>query len=763
MIHIGNLEQLQLPTLLERIQAHRKTGKVLVIYDGVQEEIYVDQGQVVAVSSPDDKEPLLRRLARSGVVSLSILQHLPTNIGQILSQSQGQKRYSDVQIAKALLELGVVSHKQLANWVQQENTKALERLLSRSNGQIYFEEGVQLPSDHLYLFLETLASRSRAPYDTTPIRSNEEGETSLVSVTPAPTINAVTPSGFVRWPGTIGRTLAIPAVQATQVVIQRTASAIRPFLPIDDTLTERVPTPPKPNPLFKWETLLIIAVLLIAGLAHGINMFHYPYYYDDEGTYMAQAWAVINEGKLAPYTYIYDHAPVGWLQIALWTILTGGFHVFGMVDNSGRAFMLLIQICSTFLLYRITRTISRSVIIAVVVSLLFALSPYGLYYHRRVLLDNICTVWMLLSISLILSKRLTLSKVWLSAAALATSILSKEVSVFLIPAMVYLVYYRTNKVHRRLATIGWITLLFILVSFYPLMAILKNELFPSGTLLGGNAPHVSLIGTLLYQASRGKDSGLLNGHSAFWQMFVSWMRDDPTLVVGGSIAAVISAIVIKWHRLVGIMGIMALSLWFFLGRGGEIIGFYLVPLLPLLALNVGLFLWLISKSLAALSAKVSVNRNILGRSVQSVLIVLCLVGMLAGYTSPNPRLQADPLAFWNSSPTTGEQEAVTWVKEHISANSRILIDDFMWTDLHDTGNFLHNYQFAYYYWKVYADPANGVFHNNWHNVDYIVTTIDMFYDAHGSNMSIVENALNHSTILAKFDTGWPIEILKVNK
>ena len=32
----------------------------------------------------------------------------------------------------------------------------------------------------------------------------------------------------------------------------------------------------------------------------------------------------------------------------------------------------------------------------------------------------------------------------------------------------------------------------------------------------------------------------------------------------------------------------SLSLWAFLGRGGEVIGFYLVPLIPLLALNVGL-------------------------------------------------------------------------------------------------------------------------------------------------------------------------------
>ena len=38
MLHIGNLDQLQLPALLERIQTHQKTGKVIVIYNDVQEE-----------------------------------------------------------------------------------------------------------------------------------------------------------------------------------------------------------------------------------------------------------------------------------------------------------------------------------------------------------------------------------------------------------------------------------------------------------------------------------------------------------------------------------------------------------------------------------------------------------------------------------------------------------------------------------------------------------------------------------------------------
>jgi hypothetical protein len=122
------------------------------------------------------------------------------------------------------------------------------------------------------------------------------------------------------------------------------------------------------------EAIWIVALLLIAALAHGFNMFLFPYYEDDEGTYMSQAWAVVKLGRLAPYTYWYDHAPIGWIQIAGWTLLTG-VHTFGTTIASGRVFMLLIQVGSTFLLYCIAHTTSRSILVATLAALLWLRYP----------------------------------------------------------------------------------------------------------------------------------------------------------------------------------------------------------------------------------------------------------------------------------------------------------------------------------------------------------------------------------------------------
>jgi hypothetical protein len=581
--------------------------------------------------------------------------------------------------------------------------------------------------------------------------------------TPCPSIPVTPLPPTLEAPGSALQDQPVPAISNIVTLVQRAIvpSSIASLIhPSPDALTVKLSkTGRHQSSVLRWEVLLILAVLLVAALVHGFNMFHFPYYEDDEGTYMSQAWAVVHEGKLAYYTYWYDHAPLGWIQIAAWTVITGSFHTFGPAINSGRALMLLMQVGSTLMLYCITRRISRSVIVAVIASLLFALSPYGIYFHRRVLLDNITTFWMLLSILLLVSRRLSLKRVWLSATALGISILSKEPTIFLVPVLAYLVFYRTDKSHRWFATIGWIALVCSIVSLYILMAILKGELFPTGTLLGGTAPHVSLLGTLQFQASRGKDGGLLDFHSGFWQLTKVWAQDDPMLVVGGSLCAILSVLMIKTQRLVGIIGLTTLSLYAFLGRGGEVIGFYLVPLLPLLALNIGLVLGFIVKRLTTLL--VGSTGITIARIIEMVLVGLCLISILAGYTSPGLGFKDNSFILWNSSQADAQNQAAQWIENHLPVSSHMIIDESMWTDLYDNG-----YRFADYYWKVQEDPAirDKIYHNNWRNFDYVVTTTQMLTDMKNQNMVLVEAALAHSTLLAHFDTGgWPIEIRKVNK
>jgi len=123
---------------------------------------------------------------------------------------------------------------------------------------------------------------------------------------------------------------------------------------------EPVDGPVEKAPTGRLERLAFVLLLVAVALAHGVNMFGYPHYESDEGTYTAQAQAFVEHGKLAPYTYWYDHAPAGWMLLGLWAKLTGGFFTFGFSVNSGRVLMLLLHLGSSIILYYAIRKITGS-------------------------------------------------------------------------------------------------------------------------------------------------------------------------------------------------------------------------------------------------------------------------------------------------------------------------------------------------------------------------------------------------------------------
>src|SRR5215472_17071376 len=118
--------------------------------------------------------------------------------------------------------------------------------------------------------------------------------------------------------------------------------------------------------------VLLLLAMAAGALTHGYHLFQYPLYITDEGIYMEQAWSVIREGRLSPYTYIYDHAPAGWLVIAAWvSVLPHQFESFGNPINSGRVLMLIVHVASVFLLFQTTKRLSHSTVAAVIASFFF--------------------------------------------------------------------------------------------------------------------------------------------------------------------------------------------------------------------------------------------------------------------------------------------------------------------------------------------------------------------------------------------------------
>src|SRR3569833_1100101 len=129
--------------------------------------------------------------------------------------------------------------------------------------------------------------------------------------------------------------------------------------------------------------------------------------------------------------------PAAWAALAGWMFLTGGPDTFGGAFASGRACVLLLNVASLPLLYRLMRKLGCSVPVAAAGTLLYVASPLSVLYQRLVLLANIAIFWILLSLDLLLDGWGRLSRVALSGARFGLALLTKETALFLAPAVLF--------------------------------------------------------------------------------------------------------------------------------------------------------------------------------------------------------------------------------------------------------------------------------------------------------------------------------------
>lgn len=504
----------------------------------------------------------------------------------------------------------------------------------------------------------------------------------------------------------------------------------------------------------------LLIALLVSGLAHGWNMFNFPYYENDEGVYVSQAWSLMEFGKLAPYTYWYDHAPAGWIFIAIWLMFTGGLYTFGFSLNSGRVFMLVLHVLSTALLFTITKKLTKSNFAALISSLLFALTPIGLYFHRRVLLDNIMAFWVLLSYFFLLREKIKLHQILLSAVCFGIAVLTKENAIFFIPGFLVTIFVVSHHYHRKLALAEWIIISGSIISLYFLYAALKKELFPSGTWFGGNNPHVSLLETLKYQASR-KDGAVQSiMDTSFWRHFTLWIKQDPFLIFAGMISNVLlflfAVLRRKWIQIGTLL--LGLLFWFFLVRGGIVIEFYIVPLIPWLCLFIGLFV----------AEVMELVQHWTGPAVVRGIYIGLVINLAVGYYFFSQVSRAfgqntsARLLVFQSKQTSSQLDALQFIRQNIDPQSVVIIDNHTYLDLRDPQNPSGViFPKAEWYWKVDEDPEVkiGVLQDNPENIDIIAETPQMTGDLQMGTSPLTSEAKTHAKIWKSFEVdGWSVHI-----
>jgi 4-amino-4-deoxy-L-arabinose transferase-like glycosyltransferase len=223
-----------------------------------------------------------------------------------------------------------------------------------------------------------------------------------------------------------------------------------------------------------------LAALLagLTALTRIVNIGGYPRLFTDENVYVSQAWAVQYQGTLANYTYWYDHPPVGWIQMAVYSALTGALpRHHGLTTMAGREYMVVMSIAGTVLLYMLGRRLGLRRSFAFLAGLLYVLSPLAVSFSRYVLLDNIAIVWCLASMVLALSPKRRISAAVGSGLCAGIAFLSKETVLLPLAGAFYLLVsnYWQPSLRGLIGRIGYL----LRVNAYK-YRVIGNDVYVSG-------------------------------------------------------------------------------------------------------------------------------------------------------------------------------------------------------------------------------------------------------------------------------------------
>ncbi len=554
-----------------------------------------------------------------------------------------------------------------------------------------------------------------------------------------------------------GHTTVMPKVMPHQETrIAGSETRLMPMITLNTTKqTRAVPMP-------AWlEAVIVVLGLVGTFVAHAYNMFNFPRYELDEGTYMSNAWA-ITQGLISAYPYGYGHPPLTWMQIAVWLQLTGGLFTFGNALNSGRVFMLYYAVGSALLVYLIVRRLSGSRSAALLALVIFSFSPLSNTYQRQIFLDNVATFWLLLSIYFLVISKSRLLYIILAALTFGISILSKEVYLICLPAMIYAAWLHTTRFQRKFTLVSFIFIVIAICSGFVLLAVLKGELFPySWHLPWDSHLHLSMWDTFIGQAQRGQSVG------SFLYSWDSWLNNDTFLIVCGIAAPLFNLVYGLWNRkhlllLVPpfrfkmsksryamsvpdehlLLSLLAITFWLLLVRGGQVLSFYIIPLIPLIALNTAI----------ALNTILGWLGKLVRYEVVRAFLLVIVIAAIIPYD-----IKATEFRFYQH-PTSAQQQALGWMRTHVPHDAFIVINSYLYLDLRVPGGQGIGdgapYPHAEVYWNVAGDPElhQQALQNNWDRIDYIVADSEMVHDIQtvGGDMEIINTALKHSILRAEF-------------
>jgi hypothetical protein len=455
---------------------------------------------------------------------------------------------------------------------------------------------------------------------------------------------------------------------------------------------------------------------------------------DDEGTYVARAWAMIYTHHLANYTYFWDHPFLGWATIAGWALATDGFHRDLRAVMVGRELMWGVTLVSCALVYGLSRRLSMNRFFACVAVLAFGLSPVAIFYHRMVSLDNLATMWALAAFLLATSRRRSLTAAVASGGSFALATWSKETIALLLPAVLWALGQqlgqqsagaRPARQIRRKYMRAFLVVYGGIVALYPLLAAVKGELIPG-------QGHVSLLSDLSYQlVGRQSTGSLLDIHSATFYQARQWVTLDPWLTLGG-VAVLAGGLALRRCRPVALAaGTQVL----YMVKGGYVPYAFVTAMLPFAAILIaGLLDWCWAQGLPG-SGRAWCRLPVLAVGI------VCAVAVL-------PAWGRALVAQSKASGFAAEDAAVRWITTHVPRGDVVVCDDYLWPDVT-----MHAKATPVYLWTVNYDPAvmRELLPDGYRDISYLVLDPSSSQTRTAlPGRPTLEAALRHSVLIEKF-------------
>lgn len=497
------------------------------------------------------------------------------------------------------------------------------------------------------------------------------------------------------------------------------------------------PVPPRPSPLLalggrlsahRRDLAWLTPILLIAALVSFVNIAGSPQRIDDEGTYVAQAYAILRYGELAHYTYWYDHPPLGWIQIAGYALVTGAFERWDVAVLAGREVSVVASLVAAALLWVLARRIGLKRPTAAAAVMLFSLSPLALQFHRTAYLDNIATPWLLLAFVLATVRRSQLIAFAGASAAFGVAVLTKETFLLALPFLAWVMVRSASPTTRRYTLSVAAGTLVLIGGSYLLLAAVKGELV-------GSDGQVSLLDGVLFQLSAREGSGSLSDpDSLVNRTLAMWWQLDAVFITAGLAAAALALFAKRMRP----YAVLLLAFTAFMFRpGGYLPVPYVIMLLPFAALLVA--------GVAEQAFAVLRRRGGARRAGGAVLVALTLGA--AALAAPNWFTQLRGLVAADLDRPM--REAVDWVERNGSPEQRLIVDNGMWVDLAEAGWDREN---VVWYYKLDTDPAVAAESpNGWRDSDFVITTESM--RTFPTEFPEVTGALQNSVAVASFGQG----------